>query len=162
MSGLGRYIVDAVVVEHRSPTQIARDHGISERWVFKLLRRFREGGYAALEPRSRRPKSCSHQVDTQTQDLIVKLRCELAAAGYDAGPQTIHHHLSEKVVELPSVATIWRVLKRKGLITPEPHKRPRASFIRFEAKRPNATGQLDSTPWQLADGSPVEIFELPR
>jgi len=160
MSGLGRYIVDAVVVEHRSPAQIARDHRISERWVFKLLRRFREGGYASLEPRSRRPKSCSHQVETKIQDLIVKLRCELAAAGYDAGPQTIHHHLSEQIAELPSVATIWRVLKRKGLITPEPHKRPRASFIRFEAKLPNETWQLDSTPWQLADGSPVEILNF--
>ena len=160
MSGLGRYIVDAVVLEHRSPTQIARDHGISERWVFKLLRRFREGGYASLEPRSRRPKSCSHQVDAQVQDLIVKLRCELAAAGYDAGPQTIHHHLSAQVAELPSVATIWRILKRKGLITPEPHKRPRASFIRFEAKLPNETWQLDSTPWQLANGSPVEILNF--
>ena len=63
MSGLGRYIVDAVVLEHRSPTGLARDHHMSERWVFELLRRFREGGYAALEPRSRRPRSCSHQVD---------------------------------------------------------------------------------------------------
>jgi transposase InsO family protein len=159
MSGLGRYIVDAVVLEHRSPTQIARDHGISERWVFKLLRRFREGGYAALEPRSRRPKSCSHQVEAQIQDLIVKLRCELTAAGYDAGPQTIHHHLSAKVAEPPSVATIWRVLKRKSLITPEPHKRPRASFIRFEAKLPNETWQLDSTPGS-SDGSPVEILNF--
>jgi transposase InsO family protein len=61
------------------------------------------------------------------------------------------------VTEPPSVASIWRVLKRKGLITPEPHKRPRASFIRFEAKLPNETWQLDSTPWQHADGSPVEI-----
>ena len=160
MSGLGRYIVDAVVLEGRSPTEIARGHGISERWVFKLLKRFREGGYASLEPRSRRPKSCSHQVDAKIQDLIVKLRCELAAAGYDAGPQTIYHHLAAQVAELPSVATIWRVLKRKGLITPEPHKRPRASFIRFEAKLPNETWQLDSTPWQLADGSPVEILNF--
>lgn len=50
MSGLGRYIVDAVVLEHRSPTQLARDHDISKRWIFKLLRRFKEGGYASLEP----------------------------------------------------------------------------------------------------------------
>ena len=160
MSGLGRYIVDAVIVEGRSPTQLARDHGISERWVFKLLSRFREGGYASLEPRSRRPKSCSHQLDAKVQDLIVRLRSELTTAGYDAGPQTIHHHLSAQLTELPSVATIWRVLKRKGLITPEPHKRPRASFIRFEAKLPNETWQLDSTPWQLADGSPVEILNF--
>ena len=56
------------------------------------------------------------------------------------------------------MATIWRILKRKGLVTPRPHKRPRASFIRFEAKFPNETWQVDATPWQLADGTPVEIL----
>jgi len=160
MSGLGRYIVDAVVLEHRSPTQIAREHGISERWVFKLLRRFKEGGYASLEPRSRRPQSCSHQVDAKIQDLIVKLRCELVAAGYDAGPQTIQYHLTQRLSELPSVATVWRILKRKGLITPQPHKRPQSSFIRFEAKLPNETWQVDATAWQLADGTPAEILNF--
>src|ERR1700674_2033915 len=98
MSGLGRYIVDAVVLEHRSPTQLARDHDSSKRWIFKLLSRFKEGGYASLEPRSRRPKSCSHQVEVKVQKLIVKLRCDLAAAGHDAGPHTIHY-LSKKVAE---------------------------------------------------------------
>jgi len=160
MSGLGRYIVDAVVLEHRSPTQIAREHGISERWVFKLLTRFREGGYASLEPRSRRPKSCPHQVDAKIQDLIVKLRCELAAAGYDASSQTIHYHLTQRLSDLPSVASVWRILKRKGLITPQPHKRPRSSFIRFEARLPNETWQVDATSWQLADRTPVEILNF--
>ncbi len=160
MSELGRYIVDAVALEHRSPTRLARDHDISERWVFELLRRFREGGYAALEPRSRRPRSCPHQVDAKVQELIVKLRLELTAAGHDAGPETIHFHLSASLVEVPSVATIWRILKRKGLITPQPHKRPKSSFIRFEAQLPNETWQLDSTPWQLADDSAVEILNF--
>ena len=160
MSGLGRYIVDAVVLEHRSPTLLARDNDISRRWIFKLLKRFKEGGYASLEPRSRRPKSCSHQVEAKVQKLILKLRHDLAAAGHDAGPHTIHYHLSQKVAEPPSVATIWRILKRKGLITPQPQKRPRSSFIRFEAKLPNETWQADSTPWQLADGSPVEILNF--
>jgi transposase InsO family protein len=160
MSGLGRYIVDAVVLEHRRPTQLARDHDISERWVFELLRRFRDGGYAALEPRSRRPRSCSHQVDTKVQELIVKLRGELTAAGHDAGPETIAHHLKGQLDKVPSVATVWRILKRNGLITPQPHKRPKASFIRFEAKLPNETWQLDSTPWQLADSSLVEILNF--
>ncbi len=45
---------------------------------------------------------------------------------------------------------------------PQPHKRLRSSFIRFEAKLPNETWQLDSTPWQLADASPVEILNFPR
>ena len=160
MSSLGRYVVDAVVLEHRSPTQLARDHGISKRWVFELLRRFKEGGYASLEPRSRRPKSCPHQVETKVQRLIVKLRGELSAAGHDAGPETIAHHLKGEVDKVPSVATVWRILKRNGLINPQPHKRPKASFIRFEAKLPNETWQLDSTPWQLADATPVEILNF--
>ena len=37
MSALGRYIVDAIVLEHRSPTQLAHDHGISRSWIYRLL-----------------------------------------------------------------------------------------------------------------------------
>ena len=90
----------------------------------------------------------------------MKLRCELATAGYDAGPETIAHHLIGQVDKVPSVATVWRILKRNGLITPQPHKPPKCSFIRFEAKLPNETWQLDSTPWQLADETQVEILNL--
>lgn len=160
MSARARYLVDAVVLEHRSPTELARTHKVSRRWIYKLLERFQAGGYPALEPRSRRPQSCSHQVKTKVEKLIVKLRCELSAAGHDAGPHTIHYHLAKKVSDLPSVATIWRILKRHGLVTPQPQKRPRCSFIRFEAKFPNETWQADATPWQLADGSPVEILNF--
>jgi transposase InsO family protein len=160
MSSLGRYIVDAVVLEHRSPTELARGHSISRRWIHKLVKRFKEGGYAALTPRSRRPHSCSHQTPADVQTKVLKLRHELVAAGHDAGPDTIAHHLIGQVDKLPSVTTIWRILKRNGLITPQPHKRPKSSFIRFEAKLPNETWQLDSTPWQLADDSPVEILNF--
>jgi transposase InsO family protein len=58
------------------------------------------------------------------------------------------------------VATIWRILKRNGLITAQPQKRPRSSFIRFVAQLPNETWQVDATPWQLADGRPVEILNF--
>ena len=59
--GLGRYVVDAITLEGRSPTELARSHGISRTWIYELLARYRAGGYAALEPRSRRPRSCAHQ-----------------------------------------------------------------------------------------------------
>ncbi len=160
MSNRGRYMVEAIVVEHRSPSELARTHKVSRSWIYKMLERFEQGGYASLEPRSRRPRSCSHQVEAKIQKLIIKLRCELAAAGHDAGPHTIHFHLSKKVSEPPSVATIWRILKRHGLVTPQPQKRPKSSFIRFAAKLPNETWQADATPWTLADGSPVEILNF--
>jgi len=160
MPALARYIVDAVVLERRSPTELARDHGITRRWIHKLVKRFKEGGYSALEPRSRRPQSCAHQTSSDVQAQVLRLRIELVAAGHDAGPETIAYHLIGKVNKLPSVATVWRILKRNGLITPQPHKRPKSSFIRFEAQLPNETWQLDSTPWQLGDDSPVEILNF--
>jgi transposase InsO family protein len=160
MSSIARYVVDAVVLEHRRPTELARAHGISRRWIHKLVKRFKEGGYAAIGPRSRRPHSCSHQTASEVQAKVLQLRQELAAAGHDAGPDTIAHHLIGQVELVPSVATVWRILKRNGLITPQPHKRPRSSFIRFEAKLPNETWQMDATPWQLADGTPVELLNF--
>ena len=114
MSALGRYIVDAVVLERRSPTQLARDHGISRRWIHKLVKRFKEGGYAALEARSRRPHSCSHQAGADVQAAVLRLRKELIDGGHDAGPETIAHHLIGSVSKLPSVATIWRTSNATG------------------------------------------------
>jgi transposase InsO family protein len=160
MSALSRYIVDAVVLEHRSPTELADEHDISRRWIHKLVKRFKEGGYPALESRSRRPRSCPHQTSSDVQAKVIRLRQQLVDVGHDAGPDTIAYHLIGQVDRVPSVATLWRILKRNGLIIPQPHKRPRSSFIRFEAKLPNETWQMDATPWQLADASPVEILNF--
>jgi transposase InsO family protein len=160
MPGLGRYIVEAIVLEHRSPTQLAREHGVSRSWIYKQLQRFKEGGYSGLEPRSRRPRSSPVRARPEVEAEVLRLRAELASAGHDAGPQTIRHHLGGRFEKPPSVTTVWRILKRHGLITPQPHKRPRCSFIRFEARLPNQMWQADATQWQLADGSPVEVFNL--
>lgn len=159
--GLGRYLVDGVVLEGRSPSELAKSHHISRSWIYELVARYRQGGgYAALEPRSRRPRSCAHQVGPRVQAAILRLRRELAAAGHDAGAHTIAHHLARRVATVPSVTTIWRILWRHGLITPQPHKRPRSSFIRFAAELPNEMWQTDTTHWSLAGGSGVEIINL--
>jgi len=158
--GLARYVVDAVVLEGRSPTEIARLHSISRSWLYQLLARYHEGGYTALAPRSRRPHSCSHRTPPELEAAIVALRAELIEAGHDAGPATIAHHLARRSERSPSPATVWRILRRHGLITPQPHKRPRSSFIRFEAALPNELWQADTTHWRLADGSDVEILNL--
>ena len=157
---LGRYMVDAVIFEGRSPIELARSHGLSQSWIYELVGRYREGGYPALEPRSRRPRSCPHQVGPEVQAAVLELRQELLASGLDAGAQTIAHHLEGRVDRQPSQATIWRILRRAGLVTPQPQKRPRSSFKRFEAELPNEMWQADATHWLLADGSDVEILNL--
>jgi len=157
---LGRYVVDAVVLEGRSPAKLAREHKISRSWIYELLARYRAGGYPAVAPRSRRPRSCAHQTRPAVERAILTLRRQLTRAGHDAGPATIAYHLRRRVARVPSVATIWRILQRHGLVTRQPQKRPRSSFIRFQAALPNELWQGDTTHWALANGVAVEIFEL--
>jgi transposase InsO family protein len=157
---LGRFLVDAVVLGGASPTELARSHPISESWLFRLLARYRAGGYAALEPRSRRPRTSPRQTAPEIQEAIVALRRELVEQGLDAGAHTIAYHLQLRLGNAPSRPTIWRILKANGLITPQPHKRPKSSWIRFQAALPNEMWQADATHWQLADHSDVEILNL--
>src|SRR6202521_401120 len=157
---LGRFLVEAVIVSGASPTELARSHPISRSWLFRLLARYKEGGYEALKPRSRRPKSCPSRTDPEIQQAILDLRRELTDTGLDAGAQTIAHHLKLRFGAAPSRPTIWRILKANGLIEPQPHKRPNASWIRFQAELPNEMWQADSTHWQLADATDLEILNL--
>jgi len=158
--GLARYVVDAVLLEGRSAREVAAAHGISKSWIYVLIERFRAGGYEALEPRSRRPRSCSHQTPPGTVERILELRRELAAQGHDCGPATIAYHLAQDGQPVPSTGTIWRILKREGLIVAQPQKRPRSSLVRFQADLPNEMWQTDITHWQLAGGEHAEILNV--
>lgn len=152
-----RVIVEAVLAG-QSHGSVARQYGISKVWVGKLVARWRAGGWDAVEKKSTRPRSNPNATDDDTVARIVALRHELTAAGLDAGPHTLHAHLQRQRGSVPSVTTIWRILTREGLVTPEPHKRPRRSYLRFEADLPNECWQSDFTHWPLADGTDVEIL----
>lgn len=142
-------------------TALAAELGISRRWVYELRRRFEAEGLAGLEPRSRRPGSFPQQMPADVEDRIVRLRKELTDAGCDAGPGTIQWHLqSQGVVPVPSEASIWRALQRRDLITPQPKKRPRSSYRRFQAGSVNEMWQIDPTSWELGNGTEVEIINI--
>ena len=158
--GMARYVVDAVLLEGRSAREVARAHGISKTWIYELIARFRAGGYEALQPRSRRPHSCKHETSRELVQAIVALRAELETQGHDAGAETIAYHLSQTHKDIPSLSTIWRILRREGLVVAQRQKRPRCSLTRFEAQLPNECWQADVTAWQLASGEVVEILDL--
>lgn len=159
---MARYLVEAHVLEGRSVSELAAAHGVHRSWIYKLLARYRDGGYEALQPRSRRPRSCKHETPVEVVDAIVQLRRQLQADGHDAGAATIAYHLAKetKGMPVPSVSTIWRILKREGLIVPEPQKRPRSSLIRFQAELPNEMWQTDITHWELSGGEHAEILNM--
>jgi transposase InsO family protein len=160
MVQLARYVVEAVVREGRSYREVATAHGVSKSWVAKMVRRYREGGYEALTPRSKAPHRIPHRTSAAMEEEIVRWRKQLTDAGLDAGAATIHYHLSQDRPDIPSVATIWRVLRRRGFVTPQPQKRPKSSWIRFEAQLPNECWQADITHWSLADGTTVEVCNI--
>jgi transposase InsO family protein len=158
--GKARYLVEAHVLEGRSVAELAAAHGVHRSWIYKLLARYREGGLQALAARSRRPRCCPHESLPELVRAIVGLRCELQVQGHDAGAQTIAYHLAQSGREVRSLSTIWRILRREGLIVPEPQKRPRCALIRFCAELPNEMWQADITAWRLASGEVVEILNL--
>ena len=153
-----RVIVLSVVQQGLSKAEVARKYGVSWRWVHTLVTRYEVGGLEALEPRSRRPKSNSLAVSHEIRQRIITLRRELSATGFDAGPESIRSRLLLEQLPAPAPSTISRILKQAGLVTPEPRKRPKSSYIRFEAAQPNETWQSDFTHWRLADGTDVEII----
>jgi transposase InsO family protein len=152
-----RLVITAVVVEGRTQGEVARAYGVSQGWVSRLVARYRAEGEGAFEPRSRRPKTSPTAISDAAVELIIRLRKELAGQGLDAGPHTIAWHLKHHHQVTVSAATISRYLTRQGLVTPEPKKRPKSSYIRFVAELPNERWQSDFIHWYLAGGTEVEV-----
>lgn len=133
-----------------------RVQGISRQTYYKWKKRFETEGLDGLRERSRRPNSTPLATPADVEDAIVRARKELAEAGGFNGPVSIAARLGAGS-PVPSRATIARVLSRRGQVRPQPRKRPRSSYHRFEAGRANEMWQSDWTEWRLADGRPVAI-----
>jgi transposase InsO family protein len=146
-----RLVITAVVVEKRPVAEVVATYGVSRSRVYELLARYRDEGEAAFEPRSKAPKTSPRATPPVTVDLVLTLRKQLLEAGHDAGAETICWHLLQHHEVRLSRATIHRILTRHGAVTPEPRKRPKSSYIRFEAAMPNECWQSDFTHYPLTD-----------
>lgn len=154
-----RLIITAVILENRTQAEVARAYGVSPGWVSKLLTRYREEGEAAFTPRSRRPRNNPHAIPPDIVQLVLDTREQLTARGLDAGAETIAWHLKQAGASpMPSRATIHRILTRHAQVSPQPRKRPKSSWTRFEADQPNECWQSDFTHYPLTDGTDAEIL----
>ena len=145
-----RLVITAVEIEGITQAEAARRYGVSKGWVSKLIARYRAEGDTALEPRSKAPKTSPNATPPATVDLVLRLRKELTDSGLDAGADTLEWHLRHRHDTVLSRATINRILVRAGTVVPDPSKRPKSSYIRFEAEQPNETWQSDFTHYRLA------------
>lgn len=133
--------------------------GVSRQTFYKYRRRFALEGPAGLVERSRRPHSSPAAVSAEIEEMIVWLRKELVV---DNGAQAIAWQLARhpELGPTPSAATVHRVLVRRGMVVPQPQKRPKSAWRRFEWPCPNDAWQIDATAWVLADGREVWIMDV--
>lgn len=158
-----RRLVVEVELDGLNVTEFCRQHGISTWLFYQLRRRYAAEGEAGLEPRSRAAKSVANRTPYWVEEVIVGLRKELDEAGWDAGPATIRVHLEERLsagTSIPSEATIWRILTRRGFITPAPEKAPKHAYRTFTADRANECWQIDDIEWVLAGDVKVKVITL--
>ena len=153
-----RRLVITAVLAGSSQSEVARTYGVSQSWISRLMARYAVEGEAAFEPRSRRPHTSPNATDAATTELVLRLRKQLTDAGLDAGADTIGWHLLHRHQVRLSRATIHRILTRAGTVTPEPAKRPKASYLRFAVEMPNETWQSDVTHYRLSTGADTEII----
>ncbi len=144
-----RRLVITAVLAGGTQSEVAEKYDVSQPWVSRLMARHRAEGEAAFEPHSRRRHTSPSAIPQATVELVLRLRKELDEEGLDAGADTIDWHLTHKHSITVSRATINRILVRHGTVTPDPSKRPKSSYIRFEAAMPNETWQSDFTHYRL-------------
>ena len=160
-------LMDAMLTAGAEITNVAewcRVNQVDRRTFYRHRARIQaEGGW---QPRSRRPKTSPGATPAQVTAEIVRLRGELAPDnGADAiiaalGPVAEQHGWAGRGWRVPHRSTVNTILKRAGLVKPEPRKRPKSSFRRFAYARPRDCYQIDATCTHLADGTEVVVFDV--
>lgn len=137
-----------------------RKLGISRQTAYKWRARYRAEGPCGLEDRSRAPNRPHGRSAVEVENAVVAVRKQLADEGLDNGPASVQDRLRVDGLIAPSEATIWRILVRRGQVTAQPAKRPRATYRRFERARPNECWQGDDTHYSLVSGQEVRIINI--
>jgi len=142
-------------------TRFCREHNVSREWFYATRKHVTEAGLPhALVARSSRPKTSPAKVSELVERLALDARARLGGAGWDNGPISVKYELEKLGIESPSRSTLARIFTRNAVVTPQPKKRPKSSYLRFEYAAPNEMWQLDATDYTLRGGAVVAIFQL--
>lgn len=142
--------------------RFCREHEVSRSWFYEVRQRaVNEPATQAMMPRPREHAARHSQaVALEIEEIAVRLRKELADQGLDHGPVTVRWHLQKMGLPAPAASTLARIFTRRGMVTAQPSKRPRASYRRFEFAQVHECWQLDAMQWKLADATVCVVFQL--
>lgn len=145
----------AVIQDGWRVTEVAHRMGVSRQTVHNWIARYEAGGLASLADRSHRPNTCAHQIPPELEAQI----CELRRQHPGWGPRRIEHQLARLGVDpMPSRSSVYRCLRRHGLIELRPRKRRREEYRRWERDRPMQLWQMDVMGGvMLDDGTELKV-----
>jgi transposase len=105
----------ARLLEGEAMTEVCREFGISRKTGYKIFDRYKEHGLEALSDRSRRPVRYAHQLPSQLESLIVRLKAEKPHWGARKIRELLVRRLDGDI-RVPAKSTIHAVLDRNGLV----------------------------------------------
>src|SRR4051794_36096568 len=160
-----------------NPAEFAREHGVSQRTVYRHQARIRAEGQ--WQPRSRRPHSSPRTTPGELDAWICKLRAELApdnGADFIRDALAVVHAETRPLWPVPARSTINRILARHDLLErnpakhtrpaprpdlrdPTPANRPRNSGRRSASPPPRDCSQIAATELNPADAPAVVFFD---
>ena len=145
----------AVVQDGWKVVEVADRLGVSRQTVHNWIARYEQGGLAALADHSKRPNTCPHQTDAEVEAAI----CELRREHPGWGPRRIEHQLARSGIDrVPGRSSIYRCLRRHGLIELRRRRKRREEFRRWERERPMQLWQMDVMGGvELQDGTELKV-----
>jgi transposase InsO family protein len=124
------------LVEGSNRRQLCQRFGVSAKTLYKWLKRYEDGGSAALADRSRRPHDSPGRTDAAVEAAVLAVRRENPVWG----GRKIAASLRRQGLEAPAPSTITQILRRHG----EPMTAAgQKTWKRFEHAEPNAMWQMD-------------------
>lgn len=129
----------------RTMTALCERYGISRRVGYKWLKRFKEGGRAALEDQRRRPRSSPTAMSVEVEGALVALRRQHPTWG----PKKLCKRLAivSPRLKIPAPSTVGRMLKRRGLVDEAKSLRQRRAANRKKLKRRLAESEAPNDVW---------------
>ena len=134
------------------PVTVYTELSKSRKWFYKWLSRFKTGKKGWFKDLSRKPKHTLNRTNGEIEQAVVKIRTAFMEGTGDEykyrciGAESIQFHmetLGYKPLEIPSLSTIKRIIKRNKLRVnkPERYKRVRSKG-RYTIIRPKSIDEM--------------------
>ncbi len=151
----------------QSIKEVAEALNRHENWVYKWRKRYETEGWSGLTGHSQAPKQHGKKLSLEVRQAICQARSELEAEAVRGeglkyiGPIAVKTRLKDKKVkELPSRASIERVLKNNGMTKKGKKDSPEnvVKYPHLKPSKPHQLCQVDIVPHFLTGGERVACF----